>query len=317
MSVVGPARLVTTTVDGPIGPLAVHDVAPAAPDRGVTVLLVPGYTGSKEDFAPIARRVSGAGYRYVAMDLRGQHESPGPDDPAAYAVDVLAEDVHAVWSAAGSEPVHLVAHSFGGLVARAAVIRRPAMARSLTLIGSGPAAVTGATADRARLLRDLLDAMSQAEIADHAEATDAALAARPAVVRAFLRKRFVAHARAGLLGMGVAIRHEPDRVEELAATGVPVHVMHGVDDDAWQPSVQADMAARLRAAYTVIPGSVHSPAVEQPAATARALIRFWSDVESGAQQRQAAGPACWSTSNDHTVEPLAAGGAPAGRSPDA
>ena len=46
-----------------------------------TVLMVAGYTGSKEDFAPLLAPLAEAGYRVVALDQRGQYESPGPDDP--------------------------------------------------------------------------------------------------------------------------------------------------------------------------------------------------------------------------------------------
>lgn len=285
MSVVGPSRIPTVTVAGPVGPLAAHDLPPA-PERHLgTVVLVPGYTGSKEDFSLVARLIAAAGRRYVAIDLRGQHESFGPDDPAAYTVDALADDVLAVCRATGDAPVHVVGHSFGGLVARAAVLRAPSVALSLTLMASGPAAVSGATAERARLLQRLLAAMTQAEVADHAEATDPALAARPATVRAFLRKRFVAHSRTGLLAMGDAIVSEPDRVAELAAVGIPVHVIHGVADDAWSPAEQRDMAERLGATYTVIDGSVHSPAVEQPRDTARAMVSFWAEVEAAVPTR--------------------------------
>src|SRR4030095_4604727 len=61
-----------------------------------TVLLVAGYTGSKEDFAPLLAPLAEAGHRVVAIDQRGQYESPGPDDPAAYSVAELAADVVAV-----------------------------------------------------------------------------------------------------------------------------------------------------------------------------------------------------------------------------
>lgn len=57
---------------------------------------------------------------------------------------------------------------------------------------------------------------------------------------------------------------------------MPVLVTHGDDDDAWPPSVQRKMARRLGAEYVVIPDAAHSPAVENPAATVRALLRFWT-----------------------------------------
>src|SRR4051794_16670733 len=78
------------TFPGRAGPLAALDTGGEAV-RG-TALLVAGYTGSKEDFAPLLAPVADAGYRVVAIDQRGQFESPGPADPAAYSVAELAAD---------------------------------------------------------------------------------------------------------------------------------------------------------------------------------------------------------------------------------
>jgi pimeloyl-ACP methyl ester carboxylesterase len=69
------------TFAGGAGPLAALDTGTGA-TRG-TALLVAGYTGSKEDFAPLLAPLADAGLRAVAIDQRGQYESPGPDDPAA------------------------------------------------------------------------------------------------------------------------------------------------------------------------------------------------------------------------------------------
>lgn len=278
MSVVGAAAHPAGRISLSRGPLAVVDLHPTAETRSA-VVLVPGYTGSKEDFEPIADLVIAAGRRFVAIDQRGQHDSPGPDDLSAYSVDALGEELLELRARLGDGPVHLVGHSFGGLVARSAVLRDPAAYRSLTLLCSGPAAVAGATAERVAMLRGLMTTMSLAEISDLAEATDPVAAARPAEVRAFLRARFLATSVASLRGMGESILSEPDRVEELRAAGVPVLVAHGEDDDAWAPAVQRDMAQRLGAAYAVLPGAAHSPAVEAPARTAACLEAFWSGLE--------------------------------------
>jgi pimeloyl-ACP methyl ester carboxylesterase len=109
-------------------------------------------------------------------------------------------------------------------------------------------------------------------------AGDPAWATAPEQHRDFLRRRFLAGSETGLVAMGDALRAEPDRTEELRATGVPVLVAYGEDDDGWPPAVQAGMAARLGAAHVILEGAVHSPAVQQPAATVRALLSFWTGL---------------------------------------
>jgi pimeloyl-ACP methyl ester carboxylesterase len=264
---------------GGSGPLAALDTGPG--ERG-TALLVAGYTGSKEDFAPLLRPLATAGFRVVAIDQRGQFESGGPDDPAAYTVAELAGDVRAVARLLRAEqpgPLHLLGHSFGGLVARAAVLAGPELFDSLTLLGSGPSRLVGPRADLLEHLAPLLDAGGLPlvhETMEQLAMTDPRAQAVPAPTRAFLTKRFLANSAAGLRGMAEAMTTEPDRVAELAATAVPVLVAHGVADDAWTPAAQADMAARLGARHEVIPGAVHSPAIENPTRTVDLLLDFWA-----------------------------------------
>lgn len=246
-------------------------------DAGDRVLFVPGYTGGKEDFVAVADDVVAAGFRYAAMDLRGQYESPGTDDATTYAVDALAADVVALIEAIDA-PVHVVGHSFGGLVARAAVIARPELVRSFTLMSSGPGSLTGARARAIGELEPLLAASGSAAVYDAIEAGaagDPARAPSSPEVAAFMRRRFLAAHPIGLAVMGRALLDVPDTVDELRATGVPLLVLHGAVDDAWSPEVQTQMARRLAARHVVIEGAEHSPAAEQPAATAQTLVEFW------------------------------------------
>ncbi len=270
-----PRGALRTTYDVPGGVLVGVELAPEQP-RG-TVLLVPGLTGSKEDLVAVLPGLAAGGWRVVALDLRGQHESVGPEDPAAYAVEALAADVVAVADLLGT-PLHLLGHSFGGLVARAAVLQRPDAFTSLVLLASGPAALTGPRVDVFAFLPAVIESGGMAAVADASDAlteSDGLGQPLPDAVRVFQRVRWLASSPVGLMAMGEAIATEPDRVDALRATGVPVLVAHGEDDDAWPPAVQADMAQRLGAAHEVVAGAVHSPAVEQPEATVEALLSFW------------------------------------------
>lgn len=276
-----PARAVRRLVDVPRGPLAVLEVEGDGPG----VLMVPGFSGSKEDFRSVLEPLAADGRRVLAMDQRGQHESAGPDEPDAYAVSHLAADLLHLVDALGAAPVHLVGHSFGGLVSRAAVLARPEAFRSLTLMSSGPSALTGPRVELLPLLRPVLEQGGMPALVEALaalEADDPRAQAVPPDVRAFLRERMLASVPAGLLGMAEGLTGEPDRVEELRATGLPVLVLHGADDDAWDPAVQAEMAARLGARHVVVPDAVHSPAVENAPATAEAMARFFADVDTSA-----------------------------------
>lgn len=260
----------------PSGKVAVLDAEPAVPRRG-TAVLVPGFTGSKEDFAPLLDPLAAQGYRVLALDLPGQYQSPGPPERDAYTVNWLGSVLNEVVASLGEEPVHLLGHSFGGLVARAAVVAQPGRYRSLILLCSGPAGIEGGRKERMERLEPLAEYGIDAVYAALAQelAADPAAVEVPAPLAEFLRDRFLNSSVAGLFGMGHAIRAEPDLVADLRATAVPALVCFGANDDAWPPAVQRDMAARLDAPVVVIDGAAHSPPVEQSALTVAALSTFW------------------------------------------
>jgi pimeloyl-ACP methyl ester carboxylesterase len=269
----GPA--VPVTFRGPEGRVAALRAGPA---DGPPVLLLPGYTGSKEDFGPLFAPLAAAGFAVTAVDLPGQFESEGPADPAAYTPVRLAATVTAVAAALGGAPAHLLGHSFGGLVARAAVLADRTRFASLVLLDSGPAQLVGR---RRALIERLEPLLHERGVAAVYAATEQAARTLPGYVppspelAAFGRRRFLAGSPAMLQGMGTAVRTEPDRVVELAGCAIPTLVVFGADDDAWPPAQQLEMARRLGARSVAVPGAAHSPAVENPRATAAALLGFW------------------------------------------
>lgn len=257
------------------GAFAVHEAG--EPVHG-TALLVPGFTGSKEDFVALLEPLAAAGYRVVAVDGRGQYESPGPRDEDAYALEELARDVLAQVRALGSGRVHLVGHSLGGLVSRAAVLRDPDPFASLTLMSSGPAAIDEAQRGRTKLLVAALEAMRE-----DMEAVWEAMRAQdpqdavpdPPALTSFLRERWLATVPEQLIATGRALISEPDRVDALAAVALPKLVLSGAVDYAWPVPLMDDMARRLGAARVVVEGAEHSPNAENPQVTAGALASFW------------------------------------------
>ncbi|MFC3575768.1 alpha/beta fold hydrolase [Streptomyces yaanensis] len=263
------------------GQFAVLDSEAATRQVKGTALLLPGYTGSKEDFIALQPLLSAAGYRTVAVDGRGQYESPGPrDDEGPYAQSELARDVIAQAHAVGGS-VHLLGHSLGGQIARAAVLLDAAPFVSLTLMASGPAQISVPQQQRVKLLRDALAVLDMAQVwsavqaMEPPEETDGGDIDEGLLDGEDLRRRWLGNSPAQLLVTGRQLCEEPDRVAELAAVGLPMHVLSGDRDDAWPIPLLDDMAARLGAHRTVVPHAEHSPNTDRPEQTADALAAFW------------------------------------------
>lgn len=269
-----------------------------SPEKG-TALLLPGFTGSKEDFISLHEPLAAAGYRTVAVDGRGQYETPGStDDETPYAQAELAQDVLAQIDALTGGPaqgpahapadgpqarVHLVGHSFGGQVARAAVLLDPSRFRSLTLMASGPAEISPSQQQRVKLLRDALAVMDMGQVWEAIQALEPPEDAAGDLDAGLedqddLKRRWLGNSPAQLIAAGRQLCEEPDRVAELAAVGLPVHVLSGERDDTWPVPLLDDMAVRLDAHRTIVGGAEHSPNSDRPRETAEALGAFWDRV---------------------------------------
>jgi pimeloyl-ACP methyl ester carboxylesterase len=270
-----PAGVDPVTVRTVAGELTALHAAPAGASRG-TVLLVPGFTRSKEDFAPLVPLLAAAGWDTWAYSQRGQADSVAPEGVDAYRLEDFAGDVLEVAAVVGAgEPVHLLGHSFGGLVARAAVLARPDAFLDVVLLCSGP---RGWGSGREQMLALLDDQGSLGvwarDFPDHVDADPAGL--DPYV--AYRRLRAEKTSTDSLRGIVHILWDADDRTEDLRATGVRALVARGETDTAWPQEWQAQMAQVLGGGYEIIADAGHCPAEEQPAATAEVLDRFWGTI---------------------------------------
>jgi pimeloyl-ACP methyl ester carboxylesterase len=258
-------------------PILLADPPGGVEARG-DVLLVPGFTGSKEDFiatlAPLAER----GWRAAAMDLPGQGGAPalgprGSHSPATLAGAVLAA---ADWLAPG-RPVHLVGHSMGGLVTREALLARPERIASWTPICSGPGPVPAQTHTRLLVLQAALASQPMEQVWQRKQADDRAAGWDPpsAEVAQFCEDRFLANDPAALADFAEILMTARDRTAEVTARlderPMPVTVITGEGDDVWPVAQQEQMAHRLGVPWHLMAGVGHNPAAEAPEATVALL----------------------------------------------
>ncbi len=252
-----------------------NDAALTAPPVG-SVVLVPGFTGSKEDFISLLVPLALRGARSVAFDLTGQFETPGPPDADRYSLAGFAADVWAV-AATLPRPLVLAGHSFGGLVVREAVLSDPLAADGLAIIASGPAALPDDQQSVLRMFVDIMNRLGLEAVLQGKRAMDAAAGIQQPSpdIDAFLNRRFLSNSPGSLQVMIETLCGVTDQVEALASVAPPTAVVIGGRDDVWPTDQQREMADRLRAKVTALPAAGHSPAIDDPDAVADTIAELF------------------------------------------
>lgn len=250
--------------------LAVEIYEPEA--RIADVVLVHGFTGSKEDFNLIGPLLADQGYRVLTFDNRGQHESAHSKREDAYEAVSLALDVIELVKYFELEKPHLLGHSFGGLVAQRALVESPDSFASLTIFCSGPHWIPDKPDLEATI--EIMKSMSMQESWDRfKEETDKLLPRYE-----LYKKRWTASDPRSTHTMALHLQNAQPLIEEIVATNIPVHVVYGENDDAWPMPMQDQMAQDLSAPRTIIKDAGHCPNEDQPEETVKVLTNFWSSL---------------------------------------
>lgn len=241
---------------------------------GPLVVLVHGFTGSKENWLQLMRELPGD-VRVVAPDLPGWGESerrPGAD----YGPLAQAARLQAFIAALGGKPALVVGHSMGGQILGLAAARHPESFGPIVLMDSA-----GVAFKANAFGRDVVAGKNPFQVQTRADLhrylgivfTDPPFVPWPAD-RALVQRR-VADA-AFEQSVLDAIGRGPQALMlqgELGAIRSPVLLLWCDDDRVIDPSAAAVFAAGLRSSRTVmLPGCGHMPMMAAPQAVAQALL---------------------------------------------
>jgi 3-oxoadipate enol-lactonase len=266
---VSPAKLV---VDAPLA----HLCWGRGPRR---VLLLHGVGGGRESWGDAmsgtGRALARAGYCAIAPDLPGYGDSPAVEP---YDLHRIALAVAALIDWLGPEPVAVVGHSMGGMVALELVARAPQRVTALVLMATTPAfgRLDGAwqTEFLALRLAPLDAGQGMLGLAPGLVRGLAALDARQdAVARATILMSSVPEntyrkALAAIVGF--------DRRALLGAVQQPVLCLAGSEDRNAPPAVMQQMASRFPdAEFRALPGVGHLCHMEAPQAVNPVLVDFF------------------------------------------
>lgn len=261
--------------------LAITEMPATGEQKGIA-LLIPGYTSSMSTFNMLLEPLSQRGYRVISFSQRGQSLSEGPNEPEGYALERLGQDVVDIIDALGlQEKIHLLGHSFGGVVGQEALISSPEKFASFTSWNSGPRSMGDVLLPQRTALLEhgprafwIADRMSQGLDPD----SDLRDELNP--IEQYYYDRLMTTQPAQLIaGINILI-DQADRIAEIKETGVPVLVSHGAHDDAWPIAWQRDMAEQLNAHYWVIAGAGHSAQADKSLVSANLLATFWDEHNS-------------------------------------
>lgn len=268
-----PPATIRSTISAPSGELA--QVSLGTAERGRFVL-VPGATGSKEDFLLMLPLLADAGYLVESFDIAGQYESagagPGNLVPprAHYDRRLYLDDLIAVLEQ-GQTPAHVLGYSFAGLIAQQALAERPDLFASLTLLSTPPASgqvfrgVKGIGAFSGLFgphvgaglmlwgIRNNLNRVSPGRLA-------------------FVRERFAMTRRDSVDDIIGLMMCTPDVAEAVARADIPKLVAVGAHD-LW-PAAQHEAYARRIEAEVCVYESGHSPCETSPHQLVRDMLRL-------------------------------------------
>ncbi|MFI2608503.1 alpha/beta fold hydrolase [Kitasatospora sp. NPDC018619] len=124
-----PTELRHRTVEAPAGRLHL-----AEQGAGPLVLLVHGFPESWYSWRHQLPALAAAGYRAVAVDVRGYGRSSRPEATEAYRMLDLVEDNVAVVRALGEETAVVVGHDWGSTIASASALLHPEVFRAVGLL---------------------------------------------------------------------------------------------------------------------------------------------------------------------------------------
>jgi pimeloyl-ACP methyl ester carboxylesterase len=235
--------------------LAYDDIPPAGEARG-TVLLVHGFASNRAEnwrrlgwYAALER----AGYRTLALDLRGHGESDKPHDAAAYGRGAMAGDVIALMDHAGLARAHLVGYSMGAHIALAVALRAPERIDHLVVGGIGGRMLGEGPPQPAPPM-----SLGEALLAE-----DAASLTDP-LQRGFRQFAELQGEDRAALAACASAPSEPATREALARLVSPTLIVAGARDElAGDPQALADAIAGAKA--VTLPGCDHFTAIPHAA----------------------------------------------------
>ncbi len=244
-----------------------------------TVIFLHGVGGGKECWQPQLEACASR-YRAAAWDMPGYGETP-PLPETSFAA--LAEALFALVAHLGPDPVHLVGHSLGGMVALEFAGDHQDRLASLVLSGTSPAFGDPKGEWQKQFVADRLKPLDQGRtMSDLAPAIVAGLVGDlPDPEGIDLAVEIMSRVPPETYRMMMETLVTFDRRDLLPKIAVPTLVLAGEKDANAAPSMMEKMAAKIPgAAFECLRSAGHLANMERPAAFNHVLLGFLDNLRA-------------------------------------
>jgi pimeloyl-ACP methyl ester carboxylesterase len=239
-----------------------------ATGNGPPVLLSHGFGSTRGAWAGQHRALADR-YRVISWDLRGHGQTVSPDDPSQYSLDLMVEDMRALFGHLGLERAVIGGLSLGGYASLAFHRVHSEMVRALVIVSSGPgyrnAEARAQWNDRAHQLAADLEARGLAALGD---GTSEVLWRRHRSAQA------LAHAARGMLA-----QEDARVIDSLPGIKVPTLVVLGDQDQPFAAPSRYLAGKIPDARLAVIEGAGHAANLDRPEPFNRALRTFLDELD--------------------------------------
>jgi pimeloyl-ACP methyl ester carboxylesterase len=239
---------------------------------GETVVLLPSWARSAQDFADLIAALAASGFRAIAVNPRGIGGSTGP--LTGITLHDFAADVAGLLETLNAAPAHIVGHAGGNRIARCLATDRPDLVKTVILLAAGGRVAPQREAFAA------LECTLTAPLAD-AEWLAAIRTSRffaPSSDPLVWRQGWWPAVAAAHLAAGHATPHG----EWWAAGNAPLLVIQGLDDGLAPPAngraLREEFGGRVR--LIELSNAGHALLPEQPEAIAQAVLAFLREHQS-------------------------------------
>jgi pimeloyl-ACP methyl ester carboxylesterase len=267
------ARARVATRDG-------HTLHAEAHGEGLPLVLSCALATTRENWRPQVAPLVAAGVRVVLWDYRGHGLSDAPEDPGAYTLENVLDDLGRVldW-AVGDAPVVAGGLSFGGLLSLHLALARPERVRGLVLADSGPGFKKPEAQARWEAMVERTASFVERR-GMHAFATGKAASTLSGLLPDAAIARAASDAIAAQTPHGIAsfarrvAGPASPVLDQLAGIEAPALVIVGEKDDLYLRAADVLEARLPRAERVTLAGAGHIANLDAPEAFDAALIGF-------------------------------------------